>query len=236
MVEAIQFGGRMRESATFLGALVVLCAFLVSLRGCQSAEESTMPPSNENTLQPSEEAAQPSEETRLVNKKKTKYAISCDVSMIPGLVAVNGVTVDLIEVGPWVNRMPASGGPEGEDEAAKAKREAKNRHLVATAVLRNGTENELQVELLAAFISFNALTVGDPVEPGGLSLIDETGMPSGQVKTVLAASEPKKIVRFRGSGLYGVGHDNEILYLTLILRVGDSVFRVRRGGNVVLAM
>lgn len=233
--ETVECDEKRRAFVAFSSILAILCTFSLNLEGCKSTEKSTAPKSNEYTVKSGEKTAQPIEKKRLVDNK-TKYVISVDVSKIPSLLAVNGVTVDLIEVGPWVNQMPVSDGPESETAEAKAQREARNRHLVATAVLRNGAEDELQVELLAAFISFDAGAVGQPVAEGGLTLIDETGMPSGEVKTVLEASKPKRIVRFRGSGLYREGHQNQILYLTLILQIGDNIFRVRRGGNVVLAM
>lgn len=168
-----------------------------------------------------------------VDQKEIRMPI--DASQLVSLVNKNGVTVDLIEVGPWYNRMPgpAQGGVEDDQ---KVEDDGRNRHLVAAMVLRNANDSAVQVTLEQAFISFDAGELGDAVKPGGLSVTDDTGMPTGRLEVTLPASEPKQIVRLRGYGLYGKGHENETLYLTLLLRVGDQYIKVRRGGKVVVAM
>ncbi len=167
--------------------------------------------------------------------EQKEVSMPIDAAQLVSLVNMNGVTVDLIEVGPWYNRMPGPAQGGGDDEQ-KVEDDGRNRHLVAAMVLRNANDSAVQVTLEQAFISFDAGELGDAVTPGRLSVTDDTGMPSGRLGVTLAASEPKQIVRLRGYGLYGKGHENETLYLTLLLRVGDQYIRVRRGGKVVVAM
>ena len=168
------------------------------------------------------------------------FVMPTDVSQMVGLININGVTADFIEVGPWYNRMPGAGGGGGggnQGDADSPKQdEGRNRHLVATVVMRNNNNHEVQVLLEQAFISFEKDQVGEAVTPGSLSLMDDTGMPTGKMMVMVPANEPKQLVRFRGWGLFGEGHENEMLYLTLLLKIDNQYVTVRRSGKVVAAM
>lgn len=172
--------------------------------------------------------------------ERKEVSVPIDVSKLVSLVNMNGVTVDFIEVGPWYNRMPGTGGGGGggnQGDADSPKQdEGRNRHLVATVVMRNNNNHEVQVLLEQAFISFEKDQVGEAVTPGSLSLMDDTGMPTGKMMVMVPANEPKQLVRFRGWGLFGEGHENEMLYLTLLLKIDNQYVTVRRSGKVVAAM
>jgi len=156
------------------------------------------------------------------------YQIPTDVMAIPSLIEHDGEwSIDLIEVNPWYNRMPVM----GEDESPTGRR-----HLVARAVINNQTDHDDVARLVDAYISFEQSTLGEPVPEGEFTLIDDSGMPGGAVEQTIKAHSFKNQLRFRGENLFGAGHDNDTLYLTIVLDFAGETIILRRGGNVVVAM
>ncbi len=163
---------------------------------------------------------------------KQAYCIPTDLQSIPTLIENDDVFIDLIEVGPWYNRMPLIVDEDGKESPDAAGR----RHLVTSIVFANKTEADMSIELIAACVSFGESELGAHVASGALSLIDEQGMPGGTMRTLIAPMSNKNVVRFRGEDLFDAGHENQMLYLTLVIRVNDTYYTLRRPGKVVVAM
>jgi len=161
------------------------------------------------------------------------YSLPDDVASIPNLIEREGEwSVDLIEVNPWYNRMP----PVGEENPAG------RRHLVSRAVINNQTETAMIARLVEAYIAFDPDALGERVPEGEFTLIDERGMPSGNLRQRIEPESFKNQLRFRGEDLFGPGHDDDTLYLTLVLELRPEAAEsgeyliLRRGGDVVVAM
>lgn len=152
--------------------------------------------------------------------------IPSDVTTIPNLIEHDEWSVDLIEVGPWYNRMPGVGNAQGRQH-----------HLVATANIVNRTAEPITVEYLAGYISFDEQALGEPIPEGEFTIRDSTGNASGLTTMTVPSQTFKNMFGLRGIGLFGSGHDNEMLRLTLVLRINaEETIVLRRAGQVIVAM
>jgi hypothetical protein len=139
---------------------------------------------------------------------------------IPASTSAGALTATITNVYAWCDHMPGF-WPEPDNRE----------YLLVTTVLRNTSDQPIEVRLNQAFISFDENELGTATD--GLSVKSPSGPPSG-VKTVILQPGESRTVVFRGNGVYPEGRHGQRLYVTLQFTAGDATLAVR--GSAVVAV
>ena len=156
---------------------------------------------------------------RVIARQPTRES---PVLPIPPAATAGALSVSISQVYAWCDHMPGM-WPEPDNRE----------YLIVSTVLRNNSDQPLEVRLDQAFISFDEGQLGTPTD--GISIKDPSGPPSGGKTVVLQPGESRAVI-FRGNGVYPEGRHDQRLFVTLQFTAGDATVAVRGSAVVVVTV
>lgn len=139
-----------------------------------------------------------------------------ELKAIGSSASTGDVGVEIIDVAAWVNRMPMA---------------TNNRHLVINLKATNQSTQPREIKFRRAFHSFEPTHEGAPMKVA-LSFIDpETGMPGSARAQKIAANGTAEIA-LRAIDAYPEGHEDETMYMLVILEIDGRVLALRNHGTI----